>query len=134
MRKVLILITIILSEYLYSQQDGFQYAATDNKGVDYYLKLEGDNLYGLSQKVWIKHIDESKQIKSKKGKLISTDRGKVLTLFNISCQYNTYQILNTIKYNKNGDVIWSNNIPSSTENVVPGSVMEGIYEAICTKK
>ncbi|MDR6406109.1 MULTISPECIES: surface-adhesin E family protein [Chryseobacterium] len=134
MRKVLILITIILSAYLYSQQDGFQYATTDNKGVDYYLKLEGNNLYGLSQKVWVKHIAESKQIKSKKGKLISTGGGKVLTLFDISCQYSTYQILNTIKYNKNGDVIWSNNIPSSTENLVPGSVMQGIYEAICAKK
>ncbi|AZA87550.1 hypothetical protein EG349_12480 [Chryseobacterium shandongense] len=134
MRKILLQFAVILSAYLYSQQGGFQYATTDNKGVDYYFKLEGSNLYGLSQKVWIKYTAESRKIKNKKGKLINSGGGKVLTLFDISCQYNTYQILNTIKYNKNGDVIWSNNIPSSTENVVAGSVMEGIYEAICAKK
>ncbi len=134
MRKILILFTIILSAYLYSQQEGFQYATTDKKGIDYYYKLERNNLYGMSQKVWIKYAAESKQVKNKKGKLINSGGGKVLTLFDISCQYNTYQILNTIKYNKKGEVIWSNNIPSTTENVVPGSLIEGIYEVICRKE
>lgn len=134
MRKILILFTIVLSAYLHSQQNVFQYATTDKKGVDYYYKLEGNSLYGISQKVWIKYTAESKQVKNKKGKLISSGGGKVLTLFDISCQNNTYQILNTIKYNKHGEVIWSNNIPSSIENVVPDSLMEGIYETICSKE
>lgn len=128
--KVLAILVMGLVSIQGYAQEGFTYAFSVKDG-EYYYKIKRDTSFGLSKEVWIMDIEKPKTIKNKKGKYVKTGGGKILHLMDISCSSQTYQIKSSVKYNSKGKVISSDNSPSFSEYIVPGTVMEGLYDEIC---
>lgn len=76
-------------------------------------------------------IEKPRTIKNKKGKYVKTGGGKILQLMDISCSSQTYQIKSGVRYNSKGEVIASDNFGDFPKNIVPGTVMESLYDEIC---
>lgn len=128
---LLSILFILIFNFSFSQSDDdFNYAASDNKGNDYYVYIEKVNY--STKEIWIKKTDPIKTIKNKKGKYVKTGGGYTLSFLIVNCSDKEYDSKQTIKYNKSGDVVDSNDFPSYSNKVVPGSVMSGIFDFVCT--
>lgn len=129
--KALIVAVLIFISFKGYSQDGFTYATTAKDGTEFYYKIKDiDN--GFSTEVWIKSYEKAKKVKNKKGKYITVGGGYTLSLLEIFCYSQTYKIKALVKYNSRGQVVSSDNIGSViSENIVPGSVMESIYNEVC---
>lgn len=135
--KVLAILVMGLVSIQGYAQEGFTYYGTSSRGTDYYYKIKSDKssddlgLSKWSKEVWIMSIDKPRTIKNKKGKYVKTGGGKILDLIDMYCSSQKYQIKSSIEYNSKGKVIWSKDFPSFPEYIVPGSVMETLYDEIC---
>ena len=134
MRNILQLFVLLLSCNIYSQQSGFEYAVTGNN-IDYYVRIESDidSSMGLYSNFWLKYDTPAKKIKTKSGKYINSGGGYTLAYMTISCYNKSHQTKNIIRYNKSGNVIGRDDIPTFDKPIVPGSVVEGIYNKVCNK-
>ena len=111
-------------------QDGFQYATTGN-GVDYYYRIENSGLLGMYKEIWLKYDKPTKKVKTKSGKYVTRGGGYTMAFMEIGCSSKTHQTKNIINYDKNGNVTERDDIPTFSKPIVPGSVIEGIYNAVC---
>lgn len=135
LRLLAFLLLGLISSKGYSQ-DGFVYSTSSTDGTDYYYKIKDTTGFSnsiFSVELWLKHNNKPKRIKNKKGKYITTGGEKILRLVNISCSSQTYTVESTVKYNSRGQVVYSDEFPRPSEHIVPGSVMEGVYEDVCLK-
>lgn len=132
MKKLLLIILLI--PFLGLSQEGFEYAITGN-GVDYYVKIESDvdNNMGMYTDFWLKYDNPAKKLKTKSGKYVTSGGGYTLAYMTIYCSGKSHKTNNIIKYNKNGNVIARDDIPTFDKPIVPGSVIEGIYKKVCRK-
>lgn len=128
--KVLAILVMGLVSIQGYAQEGFTYAFS-SRGTDYYYKIKRDNSLGLSKQVWVMRIEEPKTIRNKKGKYVKKGGGKILELIEISCSSQEVETKSIVKYNSKGEIIWSKDFPSFPEYIVPGSVMEALYDEIC---
>ena len=133
MKKLLFVFLLgMLPTFIYSQ-DGFEYATTSKDGTDYYVKIVDDGSYGFGVKAWVKHTNKTKSFKNKKGKMVTTGGGYTLTLMEFSCNSKSYVVKQSVTYNKAGNVTSSDDMFSPiSKEIVPGTVMEGIFDAVCT--
>lgn len=136
MKKLFIIFILsFLPIHSFSQED-FKYATSSKDGTDYYIKIvEKDSEYGLLPlKVWVKNTNKTKTFKNKKGKLVTTGGGYTLVLMEISCRSKTYIIKQSVTYNNAGNVTESDdNYSPISKEIVPGSVMEGIFDSACSE-
>jgi hypothetical protein len=131
MKKILFaFLLLIISNKSFSQSDDeFQYVGESVNGDEVYIHFEKEN-YGTKE-FWIKWILPVKSTKNKNGKIIKSGGGYVLEYCKIDCSEKTYSISDTIKYDKNGNVIANNYSETYQQKVVPGSMMNGIHRFIC---
>ena len=125
-------IFLLMSNYGFSQSDNdFLYARSDTKGGDYYVYIEKAE-YG-SKEIWIKKTEPLKTVKNKKGKYVKTGGGHTLQFVIIDCSNRKYDVKQRITYDKSGDVVDNNDFPSYDNKVIPGSVMSGIFDFVCSE-
>lgn len=130
MKKILYLMLFLTSTIAFSQSDeDFSYVTSDVKNNDYYVYIEKTNYSTVD--AWIKKVEPIKTIKNKKGKIVKTGGGHTLQFIQMNCSEREFDIKESITYNKNGEVVSSNDYPSYNNKVVPGTVMAGILKAIC---
>lgn len=135
LRLLAFLLLGLISSKGYSQ-DGFIYSTSSTDGTDFYYKIKDttDFFNSISSvELWLRYNTPSKRVKNKKGKYITTGGEKILRLLTIYCSSQTYDVKSTIKYNSRGQVIYSDDFPEHSQNIVPGSVMEGVYKDVCQK-
>lgn len=122
---------LLLSHLSFSQSDeDFSYATSSKDGIDYFVYIEKTE-YDGSKSIWVKSTKPIKTIKNKKGKTVKTGGGKTLTFMKIDCSERTFDILETIEYDKSGNVVKSYNDYSYGNRIVPGSIMTGIHGYVC---
>ena len=122
----------MLSMTTINAQEGFQYAVTGN-GVDYYYRIEND-IMGISKQIWLKYDRRSKKVKTKSGKYITKGGGFTMAYMEIGCSSKTHQTNNIINYDNNGNPTERDDTPTFSKPIVPGSVIEGVYNAVCRKE
>lgn len=136
LRLLAFLLLGLISSKGYSQ-DGFIYSTSSTDGTHFYYKIKDTTEFFnsiSSVKLWLKYNNKPKRVKTKKGKYITTGGGEVLELLDISCSSQTYAVESTVKYNSRGQIIYSDDLPKYySQNIVPGSVMEGVYKDVCQK-
>lgn len=129
--KLFLLVLFFLSfSKIYSQTEEFNYVTSSKSGEDYYVLIKKYNDY--STEIWVKKTEPIKYKKNKKGKTIKTGGGNVLTFMTIKCGESTYDLGECISYYENGNVKSSVDISSYENRVIPGSVMEALYDFVCT--
>ena len=85
-----------------------------------------------SADVWIKAKEKSKTYKNSKGKVITTGGNIGLWLMKISCSNSRkYTIEKFIQYNSKGVPIAEEDGSYKEEYVVPGTMMDSIFDSIC---
>lgn len=136
MRKILLLFILALSSYLYSQQDGFQYATTDTNKIDYYIKTESNikDTIGLYTEFWLKYNNPNKKVKTKTGKYVSKTGNTILSLMKISCIDKTFIIKNSLEYDSKGNLAQQDSPLISEQPIPPGSVIDNVYKVLCPKE
>ena len=113
-------------------QDGFRYVATSNRGVSFYYRIQSSIDIMKSADVWIKAKEKSKTYKNSKGKVITTGGNIGLWLMKISCSNSIkYTIEKFIQYNSKGVPIAEEDGSYKEEYVVPGTMMDSIFDSIC---
>ena len=113
-------------------QDGFRYVATSNRGVSFYYRIQSYIDIMKSADVWIKAKEKSKTYKNSKGKVITTGGNIGLWLMKISCSNSRkYTIEKFIQYNSKGVPIAEEDGSYKEEYVVPGTMMDSIFDSIC---
>ena len=113
-------------------QDGFRYVATSNRGVSFYYRIQSSIDIMKSADVWIKAKEKSKTYKNSKGKVITTGGNIGLWLMKISCSNSRkYTVKKAIKYNSKGVIIAKEDGYYKEEYVIPGSIMDSIFDSIC---
>lgn len=130
LKALTIMIMSLISLQIYAQED-FTYVTSSKDGIDYYYKMKSDDELGMSKELWIKNNEKTRRVKNKKGQYVSVGGGKTLTLMKINCYSKTYELKKTIKYNSKGDIISSKNWLGFPEDIVPNSIVEGIYDEVC---
>lgn len=153
MKKLLFIAALLLSISIFSQQgvdsiyipqydksfdeQGFQYAATSVDGKRYYVKIDKtQKLFDktiMSVDVWVKYNYTSKT-KGKNGKSKKIDTGHYLEYMNFDCSGKTYTGGEILQYNSTGKLInRDEKFSNITRRIVPGSVSEGLFDAVCHK-
>lgn len=115
---------------IYSQNEDFTYVTSSTNGEDYSVLIKKIDDY--STEIWVKNTVPIKSRKTKSGKIIKTGGGYKLTFMSIKCGDSTYDLGESIAYDKNGNVTSTTDIPSYDKRVVPGSVMSAIYDFVCS--
>lgn len=83
---------------------------------------------------WVKLYDSSKTSKGRNRKSMKIEGGYYLEYMNFDCIGKMYSRGEILQYDSKGKLINTNNRFSNvTRKVVPGTVNEGLYEAICRK-
>ncbi len=130
MKKIFFtLLFIIICQKSFSQDDEFKYVASSRDGTEVYVLFERDS-YGTKE-FWVKMVAPIKTIKNKKGKLIKTGGGYILTFFKMNCSSKTYSTSDGLEYNKEGEVIRRNFFDVYNEKVIPGTILSGVYKYVC---
>ncbi|MBW8359593.1 MAG: hypothetical protein K0M63_07310 [Weeksellaceae bacterium] len=132
MKKLIFFFSVMLSMTTIKAQEGFQYAVTGN-GVDYYYRIEND-IMGISKQIWLKYDRPSKKVKTKSGKYVTKGGGFTMAYMEIGCSSKTHQTNNIINYDNNGNPTERDDTPTFSKPIVPGSVIEGVYNAVCRKE
>ena len=127
--NIIFIITFNLLSFAQSDEE-FIYSTSDVQGSKYYIYIE--NKESGNDKVWIKRLDPEKTIKNKNGKIIKIGGGSTLNFVKINCSDKEYDQIEKIVYSKSGGVISSNDYHSFGNKVIPGSVMSGIFNSVCT--
>ena len=123
---------LLMFNFSFSQSDeDFTYSTSDKKGCDYYIYIEKVN-YSTTE-VWVKRIEPLKTVKNKSGKYVKTGGGYVLQFMIINCSDREYDVRNRISYDRNGNVVESDDYVSYNNKVIPGSVMSGVFDSVCTE-
>lgn len=116
----------------FSQTDeDFILAASAKDGSEYYVYIEKVNYD--SKDIWVKNPIPVKSVKNKKGKLIKSGGGYTLAFMKVNCSDREYDLIQTIAYDKNGNVKENYENDSYGNKVIPGSIMSGIFEYVCTE-
>ncbi|TRX12510.1 hypothetical protein FNW11_02950 [Flavobacterium gawalongense] len=134
MKKLFLIMFFFMTTFSFSQSnDNFTYLCTvsDNKESEYYFYIEKVNYN--SKEVWIKKIEPEKTVKNKKGKYIKTGGKEILQFMSINCSEYEFDVKQTISYDRNGNVIKNDTSQNYGNKVVPGSVMAGIFEGVCSE-
>lgn len=153
MKKLLFITALLLSISIFSQQgvdsiytpqydrlfdeQGFQYATTSVDGKKYYVKIDKtQKLFDktiMSVDVWVKYNYTSKT-KGKNGKSKKSDTGHYLKYMSFDCSGKTYTGGEILQYNSTGKLVnRDERFSNITRRIVPGSVSEGLFEAVCHK-
>ncbi|REC75833.1 hypothetical protein DRF60_15085 [Chryseobacterium elymi] len=153
MKKLLFITALLLSISMFGQQavdsiyipqydktldeQGFQYVTTSVDGKRYYVKVDkSQKLFDktiISVDVWVKYNYTSKT-KGKNGKLKKIDTGYYLEYMNFDCTGKAYTGGEVLQYNSIGKLInRDERFSNITRRIVPGSVSEGLFEAVCHK-
>ncbi|WP_157885955.1 hypothetical protein [Chryseobacterium glaciei] len=153
MKKLLFITVLLVSISVFGQQgvdsvyvsqynkeydeQGFFYAMSSLDGKKYYLKIEKtQKLFDtttMTADVWVKLYNSSKT-KSKNEKLTKTGRGYFLEYMSFDCIGKMYSRGEILQYDSQGKLINTNNrFFHVTRKVVPRTVNEGLYEAVCRK-
>ena len=112
-------------------QDGFRYVTTSD-GASFYYRIQSSIDIMKSADVWIKAKEKSKTYKNSKGKVITTGGNIGLWLMKISCSNSRkYTIEKFIQYNSKGVPIAEEDGSYKEEYVVPGTMMDSIFDSIC---
>jgi|GEM_PF-2998925 hypothetical protein len=113
-------------------QDGFRYVTTSDRGSFYYKIQRMETNYYKSADVWIKIKEKTKTYKNSKGKVVTTGGKVALSLITISCSNSRkYTVKKYIEYNSKGVPIAEEDGSYKEEYVIPGSIMDSIFDSIC---
>ncbi|MGU3375218.1 surface-adhesin E family protein [Chryseobacterium sp. M5A1_1a] len=153
MKKLLFIAVLLVSVSIFGQEhvdsiyipqyskeydeQGFFYATSSPDGKKYYLKIEKtQKLFDttiMTADVWVKLYNSSKA-KSENEKITKTGRGYYLEYMSFDCIGKMYSRGEILQYDSKGRLINTNNTFSHiTRKVVPGTVNEGLYEAVCRR-
>ncbi|MGN7758912.1 surface-adhesin E family protein [Chryseobacterium sp. 22532] len=80
---------------------------------------------------WVKTVYAPKNIKNKKGVIISQRSKYSLSNWEINCNEKEYNIKNSIDYNSNGKVTGSYDNFLGWSKIAPDSMAEGVYQEVC---
>lgn len=130
MKLFLFFSLIFISTSVYSQDDQFIHVTTANDGSKVFVKYEG-KVYD-SKQFWLKMNNPSKTIKNKNGKLIKSGGGYLMRFFELNCSTKTYSASDGVEYNNSGKVV-KKLYDIYNDRVIPGSVMDGVYEYVCSE-
>lgn len=119
-------------------EQGFFYATSSPDGKKYYVKIEkAQKLFDttiMMVDAWVKLYDSSKTSKDRGRKLTKTGRGYYLEYMSFDCIGKMYSRGEILQYDSKGRLININNRFSHvTRKVIPGTVNEGLYEAVCRR-
>lgn len=119
--------------FTFSQSDDdFALAATSKDGTDYYVYVEKTN-DDESKALWIRHTTAVKSFRNKKGKNVTTGGEKTLIFINLNCREREFDMLQRVVYNPNGKLIHHDQDYDMSNKIIPGSVMSGICEFVCSE-
>lgn len=125
-------IFFLITNYSFSQSDeDFQLASVATDGTEYYVYVE-KTAYDGTKEIWVRSTKAIKSIKNKKGKIVKTGGEKTLTFMKIDCTEREYDVIEIVIYNRQGNVISQDQDYDSSKKIVPGSVMSGIYDFVCS--
>lgn len=80
---------------------------------------------------WVKTINPDKNIKNKKGKLITVNGKSSVSNWEINCSQKEYNLKQTINYTSNGEITDSYNSYTGWMRVAPDSMAEGVLREAC---
>lgn len=135
MKKIILSSLLLLVSFSSFSQDaeGYTEVATSKDGdifSVYIEKTEGDRT-----EFWLKTTAPIKTIKGKNGKTIKKGGEKVLWFVIMDCPDKTYSTSNYVFYDsfgksKDGSVV----LNEYNKRVVPGTVMNIVYDYVCKKE
>lgn len=129
MKEIFLLLLVFFSLNSFSQEEFKLIGESKKNGEKCYVKIENRQPNKCS--VWLK-IEISKTRKNKKGKPYFTYDGYAMTYMVFYCSEKVYDTEDYLVYDKNGTLMQSGNRQSYHERVVPESMVEGIYNYVCT--
>ena len=96
-----------------------------------FVKQE-DEVYDIKH-YWVKLTNPLKTVKHKSGKYIKTGGGYTMQFMKLDCSDKTYSASNGVIYNSSGKVV-RETFDLYNERVIPGSIMEGVYDFVCLRE
>lgn len=153
MKKLLLIVVLFPSVSIFGQErvdsvyvpqynkeydeQGFSYVTSSTDGKKYYMKIEKtQKLFDttiMMADVWVKYNSPSKT-KGKNGKSMKIEGGYYLEYMSFDCIGKMYSRGEILQYDSKGKLINTNSRFSHvTRKIVPGSVVEGLYETACYK-
>lgn len=128
MKKILLILILLFTSKIYSQNNDFVYVTSAKDGTEVYVKQE-DEVFNTKH-FWIKMTNPVKKVKSKSGKYIKSGGGYTMQFMKLDCSDKTYSTSDGVMYNTSGKVV-REVFDLYNERVIPGSIMEGIYNYVC---
>lgn len=130
MKQIFLLISILyLSNAKAQDHKGFTYYDTNPIGEKFFYKVES---YTDSYvEVWILNNKLKKQIDRKTKKSIKVNFGKQIVLTKIYCSSKTYDLLDTVVYDAEGNTQINTSQNIFSQKIFPNSAMEGLHKLIC---
>lgn len=129
MQKLLFIILILGMKLCYAQE--FTYATTSKRGIDFYYKIESENMF--EKTIWLKSEVPLKRVKLKSGKYTTSGGGYDLSYMTINCRTMKYSKDKLYIYDRNGNLKHQYDEYDFNEPIVPGTVLDGVRRAVCTE-
>ena len=128
MRKLLFAIVFLMTISTYSQQEKEWILIDDSESETIYIRKRTDD------SAWFKTVYKNDKTKAKADSGYDEVVRKSLVLFKFECINLMMGVLSSLKYDKDGNVITSNNVNEfliQMKYVVPDSYGEFIFEYFC---
>ena len=124
------LVFIFLTNLIYSQitAGGYKLATTSTDGTEYFVDIY--RIVNGTKDIWVKN---QKPLKDPKGKKVKNGGQITLMHLRMDCSNKEYDNLEIIIYDKTGRETSDTKNVSFKNQIVPGSVMTGIYDFVCGK-
>lgn len=130
MQKIFVLITIFYFGVTKAQNHkGFTYYDTNPKGEKFYYKIESST--DSYVELWILNDKLKTQLDKKTKKSINVNFGSQIVLTKIYCSTKTYDLLDTVVYDVEGNPQINTSQNLFSQKIFPNSAMEGLLKLVC---
>lgn len=116
---------------IYSQNEpnGFTYYSTNPQGEKFYYKIESQNDEVIELWIYSDRLINSVNKKSKK--TIKSPNGHQVVFAKIYCLKNVYDLLETVVYDKKGNIIVETSQDKYGAKIFPDSSIENLKNKVC---
>ena len=134
LKNKLLIIVLLFTSFLYSQDKEFEYVTSTNDGTEFYVLVEKTKSEHTNSKTefWLKTIFPIKSHKNKKGQLVKTGGEVLLQYITLDCIDKVYDSESGVLYDRHGKAKSTYISPEFHQRIIPNTIMENIHYDVCS--